>query len=94
MPVPYLAPTHLVVTAREYIVDVKHVAPDRPFFMYFCPGAVRAPQHVPQEWADRYEGVFDKGWDHYREETLKKQIELGICPPGTRLSPRDPSTSS
>ena len=83
--------TDMTEKAREYIVDVKHVAPDRPFFMYFCPGAVRAPQHVPQEWSDKYKGVFDKGWDHYREETLKKQIALGICPPGTKLSPRDPS---
>ncbi len=83
--------TDMTEKAREYIVDVKHVAPDRPFFMYFCPGAVRAPQHVPQEWSDKYKGVFDKGWDHYREETLKQQIALGICPTGTKLSPRDPS---
>lgn len=83
--------TDMTEKARDYILDIKHVAPDRPFFMYYCPGGVRAPQHVPLEWADKYKGVFDKGWDHYREATLKKQIELGICPPGTRLSPRDPS---
>ncbi len=46
---------------------------------------------VPLEWANKYKGVFDQGWDHYREETLKRQIQLGICPPGTKLSPRDPS---
>lgn len=83
--------TDMTEKARDYILDVKHVAPDRPFFVYFCPGGVRAPQHVPLEWADKYKGVFDRGWDHYREETLKRQIQLGICPPGTRLSPRDPS---
>ena len=83
--------TDMTDKAREYIVDVKHVAPDRPFFMYYCPGGVRAPQHVPQEWSDRFKGVFDKGWDHYREETLNRQMALGICPLGTKLSPRDPS---
>jgi arylsulfatase A-like enzyme len=83
--------TDMTDKAREFIIDVEHVAPDRPFFMYYCPGGVRAPQHVPQEWIDQYDGVFDKGWDHYREETLKKQIAIGICPPGTKLAPRDPS---
>ena len=82
--------TDMTDKAREYIVDVKHVAPDRPFFMYYCPGGIRAPQHVPKDWSDRFRGVFDKGWDHYREATLEKQIALGICPPGTKLSPRDP----
>jgi hypothetical protein len=43
--------------------------------MYFCPGGVRAPQHVPKEWSDKYKGVFDKGWDHYRQATLEKQID-------------------
>jgi arylsulfatase len=83
--------TDMVGKAREFVVDVKHVDPDRPFFMYFCPGGTRAPHHVPDEWIARYKGKFDDGWDHYRVETLKKQIELGICPPGTKLSPRDPS---
>lgn len=81
--------TDMTDKAREYIVDVKHVAPDRPFFMYFCPGGIRAPQHVPKAWSDKYKGTFDKGWDHYRQATLEKQIALGICPPGTKLSPRD-----
>ena len=81
----------MTAKAREYILDVKHVAPDRPFFMYYCPGGVRAPQQVPKEWRDAFRGAFDKGWDHYREATLAKQIALGICPPGTKLSPRDPS---
>jgi len=83
--------TDMVEKARAYILDVKHVAPERPFFMYFAPGGTRAPHHVPEDWIARYKGKFDEGWDHYREQTLKRQIELGIAPAGTRLSPRDPS---
>lgn len=82
--------TDLTEKAREYILDVKHVAPDRPFFLYFAPDGCRAPQHVPAEWIEQYRGRFDGGWDQYREQTLARQIEMGICPPGTRLSPRDP----
>ena len=81
--------TDMVAKAREFILDVKHVAPDRPFLMYFAPGGTRAPHHVPKEWIARYDGKFDQGWDHYREQSLKRQIELGIAPPGTNLSPRD-----
>ena len=83
--------TDMVEKAREYILDVKHVAPERPFFMYFAPGGTRAPHHVPEEWIARYKGKFDEGWDHYREQTLRQQIALGITPAGTQLSPRDPS---
>jgi arylsulfatase len=83
--------TDMVEKARAYILDVKHVAPERPFFMYFSPGGTRAPHHVPEDWIARYKGKFDEGWDHYREQTLERQIELGIAPAGTRLSPRDPS---
>lgn len=82
--------TDMTDKAREYILDVKHVAPDRPFFMYFAPGGCRAPQHVPAEWIERYRGKFDGGWDEYREYALARQIEMGICPPGTRLAPHDP----
>jgi arylsulfatase len=83
--------TDMVAKARAYILDVKHVAPERSFFMYFAPGGTRAPHHVPEEWIARYEGQFDEGWDHYREQTLQRQIALGIAPAGTRLSSRDPS---
>jgi arylsulfatase len=64
------------------------MTPDRPFFMYFAPGATHAPHHVPKEWADRYKGKFDGGWDRYREETFARQIKLGIVPPGTKLAPK------
>lgn len=64
------------------------LTPDKPFFLYFAPGATHAPHHVPQEWADKYKGKFDSGWDRYREETLARQIRLGVVPPGTRLAPK------
>jgi arylsulfatase A-like enzyme len=80
----------LVDKAREFIADLKQVAPERPFFLYFCTGACHAPHHVPQEWIDPYKGKFDAGWDDYRAKTLANQIKLGICPPGTKLSPHDP----
>jgi arylsulfatase len=64
------------------------MAPDKPFFMYFAPGATHAPHHVPKAWADKYKGKFDGGWDKYREETLARQIKQGILPPGTKLAPK------
>lgn len=64
------------------------MTPDKPFFMYFAPGATHAPHHVPKEWADKYKGKFDGGWDKYREETLARQIKLGVVPPGTKLAPK------
>jgi arylsulfatase A-like enzyme len=83
----------LVDKAKEFIADLKQVAPDRPFFMYFCPGACHAPHHVPKEWIAKYKGKFDAGWDNYREKALANQIKMGICPPGTKLSPRDPDVA-
>jgi arylsulfatase A-like enzyme len=64
----------------------KALTPDRPFFMYFAPGAVHAPLQVPREWISKYEGQFDQGWDKLREETLARQIKLGVVPPGTKLA--------
>jgi arylsulfatase len=80
----------LVDKAKEFIADLKQVAPERPFFLYFCPGACHAPHHAPREWIDKYKGNFDAGWDDYREKALANQIKMGICPPGTKLSPPDP----
>jgi arylsulfatase len=82
----------LVDKAKEFIADLKQGAPDRPFFMYFCPGACHAPHHVPKDWIAKYKGKFDAGWDDYREKTLANQIKMGICPKGTKLSPRDEFT--
>lgn len=80
----------LVEKAKAMIADAKQVAPNKPFFMYFCTGAMHAPHHVPAEWADKYKGQFDDGWDAYRQKTFAKQKELGIIPPNTVLSHHDP----
>jgi arylsulfatase A-like enzyme len=64
------------------------MTPDRPFFVYFAPGATHAPHHVPKEWIKKWEGKFDKGWDEIRAETLARQIKLGIVPEGTKLAPK------
>jgi arylsulfatase A-like enzyme len=80
----------LVNKAKAMIADSKQVAPNKPFFMYFCTGAMHAPHHVPKEWADKYKGMFDAGWDAYREKVFAKQKELGLVPPNTMLSRHDP----
>jgi arylsulfatase A-like enzyme len=64
------------------------LTPDKPFFIYFAPGATHAPHHVPQEWIDKQKGKFDQGWDKLREETLERQKKLGIVPPNTQLPPK------
>lgn len=76
--------------AISFIADAKQVAPDKPFFMYFCPGAMHAPHHVPKEWADAYAGQFDHGWEAYREEVFARQKEMGIVPADAELSRHDP----
>lgn len=76
--------------AIRFIADSKQVAPNKPFFMYFCTGAMHAPHHVPKEWADRYKGMFDDGWEAYRNRVHRRQLELGIIPEGTELPPHDP----
>jgi arylsulfatase len=74
--------------AVSWIQYQKAMTPDKPFFVYFAPGATHAPHHVPQEWIDRWKGKFDQGWDKLREETLARQIEMGVVPKGTRLAPK------
>lgn len=64
------------------------LSPDKPFFMYYAPGATHAPHHVPKAWAEKYKGKFDQGWDKLREMTLERQIKMGIVPPGTKLAPK------
>jgi arylsulfatase len=76
--------------AIEFISDAKQVDPDKPFYLHFCTGATHAPHHVPKEWADRYKGVFDDGWDAYREKVFVRQKELGIIAPDAELSRHDP----
>jgi arylsulfatase len=66
----------------------KSLTPAKPFFMYFAPGATHAPHHVPKEWIAKYKGKFDQGWDAMREQTLARQIKLGVVPAGTKLAPK------
>jgi arylsulfatase len=74
--------------AIAWVRQQKALAPDKPFFVYFAPGATHAPHQVPPEWADRYRGKFDQGWDALREEILARQKELGVVPPETELTAR------
>ena len=74
--------------AIEFLTDLRGVAPDKPFFLYYCPGAGHAPHHVERQWIERYRGRFDQGWDRWREEIFARQLATGIVPPGTKLSPR------
>ena len=76
--------------AIRFIADAKQVAPHKPFYLHFCTGATHAPHHVPKEWADRYQGQFDDGWDAYRERVLARQKELGVMPAEAELSRHDP----
>jgi arylsulfatase len=84
----YHVTTDLVNRAIQWVRAQQSLTPDRPFFLYFAPGATHAPHHVAKEWVDRYRGRFDSGWDAYREETLARQIEKGVVPPGTKLAPK------
>jgi len=74
--------------AIAWIGQQRALMPDKPFFVYFAPGATHAPHHVPKEWADKYKGKFDKGWDVLREETIARQKALGVIPPDCRLTAR------
>lgn len=66
----------------------KTVAPDRPFFVYWAPGATHAPHQVDKAWSDRFRGQFDQGWDVLREQSFARQLRLGVIPQGTKLTPR------
>jgi arylsulfatase A-like enzyme len=76
--------------AIEFIKDAKVIAPDKPFFLYYAPGACHAPHHAPREWIDRYRGRFDMGYEAVREQTLARQKEMGIVPQDTELPPVNP----
>lgn len=74
--------------AIAWIRQQHSLAPDKPFFVYYTPGLTHAPHHAPKEWIARFKGQFDQGWDQFREQTLARQIKLGVVPAGTRLTPR------
>lgn len=72
----------------SYIRQQKVLAPDKPFLVYFAPGATHAPHQAPKEWIDKFKGSFDGGWDKMREETLERQKKMGIVPQNTKLAPK------
>ncbi len=74
--------------AIEFLTDLRTIAPDKPFFMYYCLGAGHSPHHVEPEWIDAYRGRFDQGWDRWREQVFARQLAMGIIPKGTQLAPR------
>jgi arylsulfatase A-like enzyme len=74
--------------AINWIGQQKALIPDKPFFVYFAPGATHAPHHVPKEWADKYKGKFDQGWDKLREEIFARQKKLGVIPKDCQLTER------
>jgi arylsulfatase len=83
--------TDMADQAIAWMKFQKALTPEKPFFMYFAPGATHAPHHVPKEWIDKNKGRYDAGWDKLREATLARQIEMGVVPKGTRLAakPKD-----
>jgi arylsulfatase len=83
--------TDMTDKAVAWIRYQKALTPEKPTFVYFAPGAVHAPHHVPKEWIAKWKGKFDQGWDKLREETLARQIKLGIVPPNTNLAPKPPA---
>ncbi len=84
----YYFPDDITDKAVEWVHAVRAQDADKPWMMYYSTGCAHAPHHVAKEWADRYKGEFDDGWDALREKTLQRQIDLGIVPEGTKLTPR------
>ncbi len=80
--------TDMTDKTTAWIRYQKAMTPDKPFFVYYAPGATHAPHHVPGEWIAKWKGKFDQGWDKLREETLARQIAAGVVPPGTKLAPK------
>jgi arylsulfatase len=78
--------TDMTNQAINWMQYEKSLTPDKPFFIYFAPGATHAPHHVPKEWIAKYKGQFDQGWDKLREETLARQKRLGVVPADTKLA--------
>ena len=76
--------------ALQFIKDAKVIAPEKPFLLYYAPGAAHAPHHAPPEWIDKYAGKFDMGYEAMREEILARQKSMGIVPESTQLPPINP----
>jgi arylsulfatase len=84
----YTLTADLADHAVTWVRQQKALIPDKPFFMYFAPGATHAPHHVPQEWSDKYRGKFDEGWDVLREKIFSRQKKLGVIPADAELTKR------
>jgi arylsulfatase A-like enzyme len=80
--------------AISWLREQQAFTPDKPFLMYWAPGAAHGPHQVPKEWADKYKGKFDDGWDNYRERTFKRAKEMGWIPQNAQLTPRPPTLAS
>lgn len=80
--------TDMTDKAINWVRYNKSVAPNKPFFMYFAPGAMHAPHHVTKEWREQFTGKFDMGWDKAREQIIAQQKEMGIIPANTELTKR------
>ncbi len=81
--------TQLTDKAISYIAEQKSIAPDKPFFLYYAPGATHSPHQVDKAWSEKFKGKFDQGWDKYREQVLARQIKAGLVPSNTVLPPSD-----
>ena len=80
--------TDMTNQAITWVRFQQALTPDKPFFMYYAPGATHAPHQAPEEWIDKNKGKYDQGWDKLREETLERQKNLGIVPQNTTLAPK------
>ena len=86
----YILNKDLADHAISWLHYQNSVTPNKPFFIYYAPGACHAPHHAPKEWIDKLKGKFDQGWDKVREETYARQKQSGVIPPNTKLTPRPP----
>ena len=84
----YTLTEDLADRAITWVRQQKALVPDKPFFMYWAPGATHAPHHVPKEWSDKYKGKFDGGWDALREKIIARQKEQGVVPADAELTRR------
>jgi arylsulfatase A-like enzyme len=84
----YILDKDLADQAITYVRMQHAVAPQKPWFVYYATGTAHAPHHAPKEWIAKYKGKFDQGWDKVREETLARQIKLGVVPEGAKLTER------
>ena len=84
----YIMDDDMATRAINYINKQNSLAPEKPFFMYYCTGTAHAPHHAPKDWIAKYKGKFDQGWDKQREETFARQKAQGVIPENTKLTQR------